>query len=324
MASDNLKYVVFIFLILFGITLAFVFFANADVFMQNILWIGLIALFLLVLWKSDFLLLLKEYERAVIMRFGKVKRVGGPGWCLMLPGIEAATIIDCRTQTIDVPKQDVVTKDSIELKIDAVIYLKVKSDPQSVINSVIEIEDYKEAVKLYIVSAIRDVIGSMDLPAVIASTDILETKLKMEAAKISAGWGVEVVSVDIKDVDIPKIVLDAMHDEKAAIQRKLARMESAQAHMAEIDAVRKAAESLSDKALAYYYIRALEKLGAGKSTKIIFPMELSKLAEAIGGRVTGASPNNVEDLFKKYAPAITSILSKTEKEEVIKKAKKKK
>jgi len=90
------------------------------------------------------------------------------------------------------------------------------------------------------------------------------------------------VSVDFKDIDIPPTVLDAMHAEKAQCRTSWARMESAQAHIAEIEAVKQAAEGLSDKALAYYYIQALEKLGEGKSTKVIFPMELTRLADSIG------------------------------------------
>jgi regulator of protease activity HflC (stomatin/prohibitin superfamily) len=314
---------VFVLLAAFLFTLLLAFLANLDVFAQNLLWLGLLLLFIVLVWKYNFILMLRDYERAVIMRFGKVVRVGGPGWCIVLPAIEEAAVVDLRTQTVDVPKQDVITKENIELKIDSVIYLRVKKDNQSIINSVVEVADYKRAIQLYIISSLRDVIGSMTLPDVIANTQVMEERLKKEATRISQGWGVEIVSVDIKDVDIPQTVLDAMHEEKAAVQRKLARMESAQAHMAEIEAVRKAAENLSDKALAYYYVRALEKLGMGKSTKFIFPMELSKLAEAVGGRVSGRPPADIEGLFKKYAPAITGILSQNEKERIKREIKKK-
>ncbi len=326
MAANSMKYLVFATVLAFLFAFVLFLMANMSLFTQNILWIGLLVVFLLVLWKWDFILLLKEYERGVIMRFGKVNRVGGPGWAVLIPGIETATLVDLRTKTIDVPKQDVITKDNIELHIDAVIYLRVRKEVQSVINSVIEIEDYRQAIRLYVVSLIRDTIGSMELPEVIANTDVVAKRLKQQAESICSGWGIEIVSVDLKEVDIPKTVIEAMHEEKAAVQRKLARMESASAHMAEINAVKEAAGNLSDKALAYYYIRALEKLGQGKSTKFIFPMELSKLAGALGGRVsgTGTSEPNVEQLFKKYAPAITSVLSSNEKAKITSKLKKKK
>ncbi len=296
---------------------------NLNEIAANALWILAIVVFLLILWKGDFLLTLQDYQRAVIMRFGKVKRVGGPGWCIRIPGIESATIVDLRTETIDIQKQDIVTADNIELKVDALLYLRVKKDKQSVINSVVEVKDYKEAARLYLISSIRAVLGAMTLPEVIATTENVETKLQEEVTKITLSWGVEVVSVDFKDVDIPDTVLQAMHEQKAAIQQKEARKQSAEAHKAEIEAVRDAAEQLSDKALAYYYIRALEKIGRGKSTKFIFPMELSRLAEAVGGRVGGTSSADIEQLFKKYAPAVTNILSKNERERIKREAGKK-
>jgi regulator of protease activity HflC (stomatin/prohibitin superfamily) len=324
MAAESVKYMVFVLLIVFVISLFFVLLSNLDFFMQNILGIAILLAFLLALWKWDFMLLLKDYERAVIMRFGKVNRVGGPGWTILIPGIEDPTVVDLRTKTIDVPKQDVITKDNIELHVDAVIYLRVNGNKECVINSVIEVEDYTDAIKLYIISGIRDTIGSMELPEVIANTNTIAKNLRQQAANISKDWGIEIVSVELKEVDIPPTVIEAMHDEKAAVQRKLARMESAQAHMAEIEAVKTAAADLSDKALAYYYIRALEKLGQGKSTKFIFPMELSKLAQAVGGKVSGQQGPEVEQLFKKYAPVVTAMLSKSEKQKIAKQTKKKK
>ena len=326
MQAQSLKHLVFLAVVIVVLVLiaagAVLLIRNLNEIAANAVWVFLIVVFVLIVWKGDFLLTLQDYQRAVIMRFGKVNRVGGPGWCIRIPGIESATVIDLRTQTVDVPKQDVITKENIELKVDAVLYLRVNKDKQSVINSVVEVEDYKEASRLYLISSIRAVVGTMTLSEVVGQTEEVETKLQQEVAKIASKWGIEVVSVDFKDVDIPDTVLQAMHEEKAAEQRKFARMEGAEAHMAEIKAVRDAAENLSDKALAYYYIRALEKIGRGKSTKFIFPMELSRLAEAVGGRVGGTSSSDLEQLFKKYAPAITNLLSKNELERIKKEAKK--
>jgi regulator of protease activity HflC (stomatin/prohibitin superfamily) len=321
MAGQSVKYIVFI-VIIFAIFAALVVaISSLDVLVANALWLLLVALFLLIVWKGDLVLMLEEFQRAVIMRFGRVVRVGGPGWCIVLPFIEKPTIVDLRTQTVDVPKQDVITKGNIELKVDAVLYLRVKADKESVVKSVVEVENYKEATRLYLISSIRAVVGTMTLTEVISSTEEIESSLQEEVAKITKDWGVEVVSVDFKDVDIPKTVLDAMHREKAAEQDKLSRMEGAMAHEYEIETVKRAAEHLSDKAMAYYYIRALEKLGEGKSTKFMFPMELSRLAESIG---KGAqSGQNLDALFEKYAPAVTSLLSKGEKEAIKKKARKK-
>ena len=322
MKGQSIKYIIFILLLFFLFSLAAIAFTNVDVLAANLVWIVLIALFLLIVWKGDLILMLEEYQRAVIMRFGKVKRVGGPGWCIILPFIEKPTIVDLRTQTIDVQKQQVITKGNIELGIDAVIYLKVGKEKESVIKSVIEVEDYRTAARLYVIAALRDVLGSMSLNEIITKIDVVNKNLKEGLKKITLSWGIVVENVEIKDVDIPKIVLDAMHKEKAAEQEKLARMERAQAHEYEIETVKRAAENLSDKAMAYYYIRALEKLGEGKSTKFMFPMEITKLAESIGKGVQ--SGPGLEKLFEKYAPAVTAVLNQNEKQQIAKKVKKKK
>ncbi len=322
MKGQSTKYIIFILLLFFLFSLAAIAFSNVDVLAANLVWVVLIALFLLIVWKGDLILMLEEYQRAVIMRFGKVRRVGGPGWCIVLPFIEKSTIVDLRTQTIDVPKQEIITKNKIELGIDAVIYLSVGKEKESVIKSIIEIEDYRTAVKLYVISALRDVLGSMSLDDVISNIEVINQQLKDGLKKITIDWGIVIENVEIKDVDIPKVVLDAMHKEKAAEQEKLARMERAMAHEYEIETVKRAAEHLSDRAMAYYYIRALEKLGEGKSTKFMFPMEITKLAESIGKGVQ--SGQGLEKLFEKYAPAVTAVLNQNEKKQIAKKAKKKK
>ena len=312
MNTQQMKQIVFVVLVLLVIMSVFVGIQYQEFFVQNALWLVLLASFLFIIWKYDFLLMLKDYERAVIFRFGKVNRVGGPGWCFIWPPVESYRQVDLRTVTLDVPKQDVITKDNILLRIDAVIYISVAKDDPSVINSVVEIKDYKKATVLYVISKARDILGSMNFEEAISEVETLNTKLKEGLQEISKDWGIHCESVEIKDIDVPPIVMDAMHREKAAEQDKLARMEGAKAHMAEIDAVRTAAETLSDKAVAYYYIKALEKLGEGKSTKFIFPMELSKLASLISSR-TGPSSEpqgaEVEALMKKYAPVVKGLLA---------------
>ncbi len=253
-----------------------------------------------------FLIFLSEYERAVIFRFGKVNRVGGPGWAFTLPPTETFTIVDLRTKTIDIPKQDIITKDNIELQIDTVVYLKVGKDRESVINSVIEIDDYVKASKLFVLGILRAEAGKLTLNELIARVDDLNTNLKKALERIAKKWGVTVEEAIIEDIDIPSTVLEAMHEQKAAIQQKLARIERAEGHKAEIEAVRSAADKLTDRSLAYYYIRALSKLGEGKSTKFIFPMEFTNLAKALSGK-DGTSTQGIESLLKKYAPLVKSI-----------------
>ncbi len=136
MQAQNLKHLVFLAVVVVVLVLiaagAVLLIRNLNEVAASAVWVLLIVVFVLILWKGNFLLTLQDYQRAVIMRFGKVNRVGGPGWCIRIPGIENATIIDLRTQTIDVPKQDVITKENIELRVAAILYLRVNKDKQSV------------------------------------------------------------------------------------------------------------------------------------------------------------------------------------------------
>jgi len=314
MVSANFRYLVFAAILILIILLVGFFLSNIEVFLGYGVWIIGLIIFLFIISQFNVIITLVDYERIVVYRFGKVNRVGGPGWAFVWPGIETFTKVDLRTKTIDVPKQDVVTKDSIELSLDAIIYLKVKKDHQSVVNSIIEVEDYVEASKLYVIASLRDVVGSMELSAVISNIEVINNRVKLSLEKISKHWGIGIDSVEIKDVQIPKTVIEAMHEEKAAVQQKLARMERALAHKAEIEAVKEAASGLDDKALTYYYIRAIEQMSKGKGSQIFFPAEFSRLAGAFAG--SGKSPATsgskelaqAKDMLKKY---VDSAVKKT-------------
>jgi len=315
--------------ILFALFLAFVAFnvfnisSSFDFFSGNLSWIPwvlAIVVFFLLIWKLE-LLKLKDYERAVIFRLGKFNRVGGPGWTLILPFIEAYKRVDLRTRTLDVERQDTITKDSIEVTIDAVLYIKVKKDEESVKNSVLEIEDFETAAKTFVVASIRDAVGSMGLSEVISNIEAINKQVQAGLEEITKEWGVRVISVQIKDVDIPQTVLEAMHKQKAAVQEKLARIEKASAHKAEIDAVKEATEGLSDKALNYYYLKALEEMSRGKSTKIIFPLEFSSLASSIGSSIGGKQSNDqmVETMKKALDVYVSKAVAEAKKKEKKKK-----
>ncbi|MDD5163055.1 MAG: SPFH domain-containing protein [Candidatus ainarchaeum sp.] len=312
--SHKIKQGIFLLLIVLIITIIYLAFTNMTFFAYILLSVSILFILGFLIWRYDFLLTLKEYERAVIYRFGKVVRVGGPGWTFVLPIIESFKIVDLRTHTIDIPPQEVITSDKIVLTIDAIIYLYVKPDNQSVVKSVVEIKDYEKAAEEFVKSTVRDVSGTLSFTELITNISEFNKRVLSEIEKIAEAWGVTVEAVQISNIKIPKELEDALTNQKAAEQQKFARSQLADAHKLEIEAVKAAAEQLSDKALAYYYIRALEKLGEGRSTKFFFPMELTKLAEAIGGtlasRATLKDSDELESLFKKYKPALKKILEK--------------
>jgi len=306
--SYKVKQYVFIFVFIVLIAVSWLAWNNRDEFA---IYLAVVFAFLAVAFlirQYDFLLTLKEYERAVIFTLGRVTRVGGPGWTFIIPVIQSYVLVDLRTQTIDIPPQEVITTDKIKLQIDAVIYLYVDKTKNSVINSVIEIDNYVTASRLYVRSTIRDVVGSMDLSSVISNIALLNAEVKRKLEEVAIQWGVKIEAVEITNVTIPEEVLSAMHEQKAAEQRKLAKFEDAEGKKYEIEAIKAASDSLSDKTIAYYYINALEKMADGKSTKIIFPMELSRFAESLSERVgkkggldlssIGITPEMVKDYLE--------------------------
>ncbi len=324
LVGATLKYVIFvIIIILIAIVIGLVI-TNIDFLLANFYWIALLIAFIYVVWRYDLILQLLDYQRAVIFRFGKVNRVGGPGWAFVWPIIESHALVDLRTTTIDVDKQDVVTKDGIELNVDAVVYLKVRKDNQSVVNSIIEVEDYKKASKLFVISSIRDVMGAMVLSEIISHIEVINVQIKESLQRISKEWGVDVNSVEIKDVQIPPTVLEAMHEEKAAVQKKLARMQIAMAHKAEIEAVKEAAKDLDEKALSYYYIKAIEEMSKSKGSKVFFPAEFSKLANAFSSsQLLKASDSGEAKKYKELLEEYVDTAVKKTKKSPNKKSSKK-
>jgi regulator of protease activity HflC (stomatin/prohibitin superfamily) len=315
LAANNFKYIVFFVLIAAIIVSIYALFVFQDFVITNIFWILLLAFFAWLVYKYDFVLQLVDYQRAVVYRFGKVHHVGGPGWTWIWPIIEKCDLVDLRVKTIDVPKQHVVTKDGIEVVIDAIVYLKVKKDNQSVVNSIIEVEDYSKAAQLFVVSSLRDVIGSVVLSEVISNIEVINAKIKENLGSISKNWGIIVESIEINDIEIPETVINAMHEEKAAVQQKLARMERALAHKAEIEAVQEAASKLDDKALAYYYIKAIGDMSNSKGAKVFFPSEFSKLAESFSKSTQNISGKNSVDITQ-YKTLLKNYINSAVKKSV--------
>lgn len=310
----NISFTIVFFTIIILITLFVV--ANETI-KQIILGILCFVALIYLAFVTNIILQLKDYERAVIFRFGKVNRVGGPGWTFVLPFIEKPNITTLRTQVIDVPTQQVITRDNIRITIDAILFISVDSPKESVINSIVKVEDYRKAATFYVISMLRDILGEFDLIDVISNTESINKKLTESLKGVAKEWGIKVNSVEIRDLQIPEEIIESMHKQKAAVQKKLAIFEEAESEKAKIMAIKDATDALSDKTVLYYYIKALEKVGEGQSTKIIFPMELTSLLHSISNKLEmGKLPKiNHEEKEKlaEYLPLVQSYLKNKKK-----------
>lgn len=324
----------FILLLLFT-TFVLYFFEAANPFM--IIGIAIILLILVRLSMPPMVIEFAEFERGVVLRFGAFNRVVGPGWVFIFPFVEKYMAVDMRVQTSDITPQNVVTNDNIRLDIDAIIYMRVVDAAKAVLT----IKNYISAAIGYTQAHLRDVIGKLPLADVISKVDEVNFLLRKGLEEISKDWGIEIVKVEIQSVELPEVVVQAMHERKSAEQLKLATEQRAKARQLMIDAVREAAGKLSSPALSYLYMDALKKIADGKSTKIIFPMEITRLAEGIFSKLITEKgvpvppekaakklPKEVDyggvvnDLMEEYRKIYQKYVNKV-KEKEIEKAKKK-
>jgi len=256
----------------------------------------LAALIVLYTQSPKFFLVLQEYERAVVYRFGRFTKVGGPGWLILIPFVDSATRVDLRVQTLEIPVQAVVTRDNIKLSVDAIIYLHVTDSKKAIIN----VEDYKSASVSFIQANLRDVMGKMVLEQVISNIDQININLNRNLSKTAYNWGIEVDKVEIQSVELPQEVMSAMHRKRAAAEDKMAQVQRAEAQKLTLNALEEAGAKLTNPTLHYMYLQALQKIAEGKSTKLIFPLELSRLAENLSSRMGLPFSKAQDQLVEKY------------------------
>jgi len=258
---------------------------------------------------------LKEYERAVVFTRGRFSKVAGPGWLFLIPGLQSYTLVDLRTHEVDVEPQEVLSKNGVPLTVDAIIYLRVKDDVDSIKKAILEVEDYARASVDFVKARLRNEIGKMDWEDVIGSIDKINKKLHEELSQVTKNWGVEVEKVEIKEIKVPPEIEKSIKEKEAAEREKRARIERAEGVKHELLAIKDAVEKMDDRVLSYFYMETLKKMAEGKASKIIIPIEVSKLAEAITSRIGGTNKTKKE---------IERLLLKEAEEDILKKLRRKK
>ncbi|MCD4702746.1 MAG: slipin family protein [Methanosarcinaceae archaeon] len=186
--------------------------------------------------------IVKEYERVVIFRLGRLSGVKGPGIFLIIPIIDTVVKVDLRVITIDVPKQSVITYDNVTVAVDAVIYYKV-IDPASAVN---EVEDYKYATAMLSQTTLRDVIGRIELDEVLSERDTVNKDIQEILDASTDPWGIKVTSVTLRDVTIDGTMMRAIAKQAEAEREKRARIILADGEFKAAEKMRGAAEMYQD------------------------------------------------------------------------------
>ena len=229
-------------------------------------------------WLFKSVKILREYERAVIFRLGRsLKQPKGPGLVIALWPIDQMVVVSLRTVTLDVPPQDVITKDNISAKVNAVAYFKVM-DP---IKATIEVQNYQFATSQMAQTTLRSILGEMELDDLLSQREVINNKLQNVLDKQTDPWGIKVSHVELKHVDITDDLRRAMARQAEAERERRAKIIAADGEFQAAEKICQAAEKMQKFpiSLQLRYLQTLVEIGSENNTTTVFPIPIDFLKE---------------------------------------------
>jgi len=245
--------------------------------------IGVIFIFIIL---SSAVKICKEYERGVIFRLGRLVGARGPGIFLMIPGIEKMVKISLRTVVLDVPPQDVITKDNVSIKVSAVLYFRVMS-PQE---AVVQVEDYLYATSQLAQTTLRSIVGQAELDEILAEREKINHKLQVILDKQTDIWGIKVSLVEIKHIDLPQEMQRAMAKQAEAERERRAKVINAEGEFQAAQRLADAAAIIQKHpvALQLRFLQTLREVAAENNSTTLFPIPIDLfepfLKKVVGGK----------------------------------------
>jgi regulator of protease activity HflC (stomatin/prohibitin superfamily) len=241
-----------------------------------------IVAFVLVAFGIAGIRIAQEYERGVVFRLGRYNSVRGPGLYWIIPLIEWQRVLDLRTKTVSVERQESITKDSVTIKVDAVLWYRIV-DPAK---AVIAVQNYNAAVYQVALTTLRNIIGQHLLDEVLKERDRINVVLRDIVDKVTLDWGVDVEMIELKDVEIPEAMQRAMAREAEAIREKRARVIKAEAELEASQKLSEGARQMAQSPLALELRRMqmITEVGAEKNstTIMLMPSDFVTLAQGLG------------------------------------------
>ncbi|HTP83276.1 MAG TPA: slipin family protein [Alphaproteobacteria bacterium] len=219
--------------------------------------------------------ILREYERGVVFQLGRFWSVKGPGLILLFPVVQQMVRLDLRTRVLDVPSQDVISRDNVSVKVSAVIYYRIV-DPEK---ATIQVEDYNMATSQLAQTTLRSVLGQHDLDQMLAERDKLNADIQKNLDDQTEGWGIKVSNVELKQVDLNETMIRAIAKQAEAERLRRAKIIDAEGEQQAAEKLAQAAEILSRKpqAMQLRYLTTLLNVAGDKSTTIVFPFPIDLL-----------------------------------------------
>jgi regulator of protease activity HflC (stomatin/prohibitin superfamily) len=241
---------------------------------------GLVIIIAIVVFAS--LRVLREYERGVVFMLGRFWKVKGPGLILVFPGIQQCVKVDLRTVTMDVPSQDVISRDNVSGKVNAVLYFRVV-DPQK---AIINVEHYLLATSQLAQTMLRSILGKHELDDMLAEREKLNLAIQKALDAQTDSWGIKVANVEIKNVDLNENMVRAIAKQAEAERERRAKVIHAEGELQASDKLAQAAEILarSPTSLQLRYLETLTTIAADKNSTIVFPLPIDLIDTLLAGR----------------------------------------
>ena len=236
----------------------------------------ILAVALIVLFLASAIKVLKEYERGVIFRLGRVIKTKGPGLIILIPVVDKMVKVSLRLVAMDVPAQDVITRDNVSVKVNAVVYFRVM-DPT---NATIEVENYLFATSQLAQTTLRSVCGQVELDELLAEREKINTQLQNILDKHTDPWGIKVTTVEVKHIDLPQEMQRAMAKQAEAERERRAKVINAEGEFQAATRLAEAAGIIQryPEALQLRYLQTLREMSSESNSTTIFPLPIDLLS----------------------------------------------
>jgi len=240
------------------------------------------ALVLVLILAALTIKILREYERAVVFFLGRVQRVFGPGIIFIIPGVQQIVRVDLRIRVFDVPPQDIITRDNVSVKVNAVVYFRVV-DPR---NAIIQVANFLEATSQLAQTTLRAVLGKHELDALLAEREKLNLDIQTVLDQQTDAWGIKVSNVEIKHVDINESMVRAIARQAEAERERRAKVIHAEGELQASEKLLQAAQMLAQKseAMQLRYLQTLTQIAGDKASTIVFPIPMDLIGPLLGAK----------------------------------------
>jgi regulator of protease activity HflC (stomatin/prohibitin superfamily) len=241
---------------------------------------GLIPLIVIALLLAYAIRVLREYERGVVFMLGRFWKVKGPGLVVVIPFIQQMVRMDLRTRVLDVPPQDVISKDNVSVKVNAVVYFRVL-DPEK---AVIQVEEFEAATSQFAQTTLRSVLGQHDLDQMLAEREKLNIEVQRILDERTDAWGIKVSNVELKHIDLNESMIRAIAKQAEAERLRRAKIIDAEGELQAAERLAQAGEILSKRpeSMQLRYLGTLLNIAGERSNTIVFPLPMGDLAKTLG------------------------------------------